>query len=94
MLILPRQARDRHRENSKKEWRFLRRLLGGSYDGVRGADGRAGARTARSFIAERTGLYVLYIAVLYVLYIAARTGRYTVRKDDVCTAAQTNLNHS
>ena len=24
MIILPRQARDKHRENSKKEWRFLR----------------------------------------------------------------------
>jgi hypothetical protein len=23
-IILPRQARDKHRENSKKEWRFLR----------------------------------------------------------------------
>jgi hypothetical protein len=25
--ILPRQARDKHRENSKKEWRFLRELV-------------------------------------------------------------------
>ena len=26
-IVLPRQARDKHRENSKKEWRFLRRAL-------------------------------------------------------------------
>jgi hypothetical protein len=25
-VVLPRQARDKHRENSKKEWRFLRVL--------------------------------------------------------------------
>jgi hypothetical protein len=25
MMILPRQARDKHRENSKKEWRFPHR---------------------------------------------------------------------
>jgi hypothetical protein len=29
-IILPRQARDKHRENSKKEWRFLRRTCGGT----------------------------------------------------------------
>ena len=36
MNILPRQARDKHSENSKKEWRFVRGLLGDE-GGVAGA---------------------------------------------------------
>ena len=39
MFILPRQARDKHRENSKKEWRFCSDVAGSGVAGEEGGQG-------------------------------------------------------
>jgi hypothetical protein len=46
VIILPRQARDKHRENSKNEWRFLRAKRTGEYST------RAKEHTAPRFVSS------------------------------------------
>ena len=59
MIILPRQARDKHRENSKKEWRFPRRPQRHSWQSAR-PPGQARAAEVKVHAHDRIAPAILH----------------------------------